>query len=161
MFYLAEFLRTSSSGGSLSDNSEGLLWRGEEGAQIQRGFCNRDQVVGTSRDYCSLKRIRHHKLRNLALFYVWEDARVWAHWNHSFAMHLSYLGPASHSFPSWVPSGCTFGGGCRGWGLGSGQPICLHPASPQGSLLGQLQWLDGYNILCLLIWQATFFIHNC
>ena len=31
------------------------------------------------------------KLRNLA-FYVWEDASLWAHWIHSFYMHLSYLG---------------------------------------------------------------------
>ena len=29
---------------------------------------------------------------NLALFSVWEDAKVWAHWNHSFDMHLTYLG---------------------------------------------------------------------
>ena len=28
---------------------------------------------------------------NLALFYIWEDVRVWAQWNHSFDMHLSYL----------------------------------------------------------------------
>ena len=46
---------------------------------------------------------------NLVLFYVWEVARIWAHWNHSFDMHLSYLGPVSCSFPSWVPSGCTTG----------------------------------------------------
>ena len=29
---------------------------------------------------------------NLALFYVWEDARVWALWNHASDAHLSYLG---------------------------------------------------------------------
>ena len=28
-------------------------------------------------------------------------------------------------------------GGCSGWGLGSGQPFCLHPEFPQGSHLGQ------------------------
>ena len=56
----------------------------------------------------------------LVLFYVWEDARVWAHWNHSFDMHLSYLGPVSCSFPSWVLSGCTIGDGNSGWGLGEG-----------------------------------------
>ena len=32
------------------------------------------------------------QLRNLALFSIWEDARVWVHWNHSFDKHLSYLG---------------------------------------------------------------------
>ena len=31
------------------------------------------------------------KLRNLP-FCVWEDASLWAHWIHSFRMHLSYLG---------------------------------------------------------------------
>ena len=39
------------------------------------------------------------------LFYVWEDARVWAHWNPSFDMHLSYLGPEFCVFTSWVPQG--------------------------------------------------------
>ena len=29
----------------------------------------------------------------LALFHVWEDARVWAQCSVSFEMHLNYLGP--------------------------------------------------------------------
>ena len=33
------------------------------------------------------------------LFYVWGDARVWAHWHHSCHMHLSSLGPA---FCHWI-----------------------------------------------------------
>ena len=49
----------------------------------------------------------------LALFYVWDDARVWAHWNHAFDMHLSCLGPVSCSFQSWVPSECASRGGCH------------------------------------------------
>ena len=44
------------------------------------------------------KQNRYFKLRNLVLFYVWEDARVWAHWNHSFDS-LRYLGPVSCFFP--------------------------------------------------------------
>ena len=36
---------------------------------------------------------------NLALFYAWEDARVWAHWDHSFDMQFSYLGPVACFFP--------------------------------------------------------------
>ena len=48
-------------------------------ARIYRTFCNKYQVVGTSKDYCYLKKIRYLKLKNLALFYVWEDARVWAY----------------------------------------------------------------------------------
>ena len=73
---------------------------------------------------------------NLVVFYVWENAKIWAHWNHSFDMHLSSLRPVSCSFPFWVPSGCTLGGGCNGWGLGSRQPICHHPEFPQGSPVG-------------------------
>ena len=63
-------------------------------------------------------------------------ARVWAQWNHSFDMHLSYLGPVSCSFPSWIPSQRIIGG------------------SPTG------RWLDDHNILCQLIWQETFFVHT-
>ena len=44
-----------------------------------RSFCNKNQVVGTSNNYCWLKKIRHPKLRNLPVFCVQEDARVWAH----------------------------------------------------------------------------------
>ena len=66
----------------------------------------------TSKDYCELKETRYPKLRNLALFYVWEDARVWAHWNQSFGMQPSYLGPVSRVSTSWVSSGLTIGNGC-------------------------------------------------
>ena len=31
----------------------------------------------------------------LVLFYVWDDARVSAHWNYSFDIHLNYLGQYS------------------------------------------------------------------
>ena len=43
----------------------------------------------------------------------------------------------------------------------SGQhPVLSCPKSPQGSLCGLLLWLVGCDILCLLKWQAAFFIHN-
>ena len=41
---------------------------------------------------------------NLVLFYVWEDARVWAHWNYFFDVHL-YVQPVS-CFLHPKPSGC-------------------------------------------------------
>ena len=44
-----------------------------------------------------------------ALFYVWEDARVWAHGNHSLDMHLNYLGPVSCFSSSEFPSGRAIG----------------------------------------------------
>lgn len=39
-------------GRSFSDCSDGLLQRGEGRAGLYRGFCMRDRVVGTSKDYC-------------------------------------------------------------------------------------------------------------
>ena len=48
---------------------------------------------------------------NLEIFRVWEDARGWVPWNHSFDMHLNYLGPVSCFSPSWNPSSCTIGYG--------------------------------------------------
>ena len=71
----------------------------------------------------------------LAFFCVWNNARVWAHWN-SFDKCLNYLGPVSCFSLSWIPSGCTAGDGCRGWRT------------------------YGHNIVCLLKWQVTFFVHR-
>ena len=63
--------------------------------------------------------------------YVWEDVRVWAHWNLFFDVHFNYLGPLCCFFlSSWIPS------------------------------TGTVSWLDGLNILFLLIWQVTFFVHS-
>ena len=36
--------------------------------------------------------------------------RFWAHWNHSFDVHLNYLGPVSSFSPSWTSSGYVVGG---------------------------------------------------
>ena len=69
------------------------------------------------------KKTRDLKLMNLAFFYVWENVRLWGHWNHSFDTHFSYL-----------------------------RPVCF--------TLRGLQWLGSCNILCLLIWKATFLIHK-
>lgn len=88
----------------------------------------------------------------LVLCYTTDKARVWARWNHSFDVHLSALGPVSCLFPHpESPRGALVRR------LGSWQPVCLHPEFPQGSLWGWLLWLDGWDILCLLIRQATFF----
>ena len=47
------------------------------------------------------------------LFCVWEDASVWSHWNHSFVMYLSNLGPVSCVAITWVSSSLTAGSGCN------------------------------------------------
>ena len=59
---------------------------------------------------------------NVVFFFVWEDTRVWTHWNHSFTMHLNYPGLVPHSFPSWVPQGA-------------------HLGAPSSLTLAQWQWL--------------------
>ena len=79
MFNSVDLLRTNL-GGSLSGSSEELLRRGKEEAGIFNSFRKQQQqtqVVGTSKDYCWLKKNTHLKLTNLALFCVWEEARVW------------------------------------------------------------------------------------
>lgn len=52
---------------------------------------------------------------NLALLYVWVDATVWSHWNHTLICILTKLSSFLDSYP--VSS-------------------FLHPESPQGAQLG-------------------------
>ena len=53
MFYLADFLRTSSLGHSISDNAEKIVPKRQGGELGYIGFfATKDQVVGTSEDYC-------------------------------------------------------------------------------------------------------------
>ena len=82
------------------------------GPRLYRRFATKGQVVWSQKIIVNERKTRYHKWRNLVPFSVWEDARVWTHWNHSFDMHLSQLGPVSCVFTSWVPSGLTVGSGC-------------------------------------------------
>ena len=92
------------------------------------------------------------KLKNWVLFYVWEDARVWAHWNHSFDMHLSSLGPVSCVFTSWVSSGLTVGSGCS---LMAPRWQVFFPSWVPSGLTSwpSIVAADDCDILCLLIWR--------
>ena len=45
---------------------------------------------------------------------MWEDARAWVYWNHSFDMHLSCLRSISFSFSSWVSTGLILRDICSG-----------------------------------------------
>ena len=67
-------------------------------------------------------------------FYVWEDAGAWDYWNHSFHMHLSYLGPESCFFQS----------------LTSPSP---HPASQQAPCGGGRHLLD--HRYCFPFWEPS------
>ena len=90
------------------------------------------------------------------LFFVWEDAGVWPHWNHSFDMYLSCLEPAFHVFTSWVSSGCTVGSGCSlmaaRW-----QVFFLSFQSSSGLTLKDGCDADDCDILCLLMGQVIFY----
>ena len=52
MFDLADKTEDLSPGHSITVSSERLLQRGKGVASIYRSFCNKDQVVGTLKDYC-------------------------------------------------------------------------------------------------------------
>ena len=73
----------------------------------------------TSKYYCQSS-INRHKLISLVLYYVWEDVRIWAHWNCFLDMHLNHLGPVSRTqnisyfSPSWQLESPSW----VGWGLG-------------------------------------------
>ena len=91
-------------GDTLSDDSEELFQRSSGGDRIYRSlFENKTKEKKmhgqTSEDHFSSQKNQTLKLMIVELLYIWEDVRVWAHWNHSFDMHVSYLGPVSSFFP--------------------------------------------------------------
>ena len=104
-FYLVDKTEELSLEHSISDSSKGLLQRGKRGASVYRIFCNKDQIIGTWKDYCELKKTRHLKLRNL-LFYVWVDAKS----------GLIVIIPLICTFAIWVQ-----------------YPVLSHPESPPGT----------------------------
>ena len=89
MFYSEGILRTLSPGDSISSNPERTAPRRCKRSQVTPK-CVKEQAVWTTKDHCSLRKTRYLKLRNLVIVYVWEEARVWTHWNHSsYASQLS------------------------------------------------------------------------
>ena len=52
LFYLVDKTKDLSLGHSLSASSEALLQRGNGRARMYGSFCNKNQVVGTSKYYC-------------------------------------------------------------------------------------------------------------
>ena len=97
------------------------------------------------------------------LFYIWEDARIWAHWNHSFHVHLSYPIRASILcvFTPWAPLGLTTGSSCNLMAAWSQAFSFLSAFRAQGLTLEGWNRHD-YDILALLIWQEKFyFIYIC
>ena len=82
------------------------------------------------------------------LFCVWEDARVWAHWNHSF--HLSpQLSGARVLFHPWVPQSSPWWVAAVWWRI-EGRYSFL-PEFPQGSPAHHPWWLQS-----LILWHPLF-----
>ena len=112
MFYLLGNFRTSSPGGSISSNPERTAVKrwGEEPCYVEL-LQWRAGSLNVKR-WLLIKENQISQVKEFRSFLLWEDARVWAHWSHSFDMHLSYLGPVFCVFTSWVFSGLFVGSGC-------------------------------------------------
>ena len=78
MFYSAEIFRTSSLGGNISSNPERTAPRRRGGKPDNIGVLQQ-RTGSLNIRRLLLKQTRYPKLRNLVLFYAWEEARVWAH----------------------------------------------------------------------------------
>ena len=115
MLYLVGIFRTSRLGGRISSYPEEIA--------LRRQVWESDyiEVLQQREDSLNIRRLLLIKgksdifrLRNLALFYIWEDVRVWAHRNYSFVMHLTYVGPVSCVFTSLpeFPQGSPYGVSC-------------------------------------------------
>ena len=64
MFYLVDITEDTASQIAL----RGLFQRGEGGARIYQSFCNKDQVVGTSKDYCLIKENQTSQVNEFSTF---------------------------------------------------------------------------------------------
>ena len=131
----------------------GMARNSQGRSQDTQVFYNKDRGARALKDYCWLK--KPDILMNLVLFYVWVAARVWTHWNHSFDIHLSYLGPASSYFPSCFPSGCAFWGGCNAPPLDGGHSAVLILRSLRltigdncGGLIWLPRWYSDKELIC-------------
>ena len=94
---------------SLSDHSEGLLQKGKGEARIYRSFCKTTTTKKTgSRNIKKLLLIKENQtsqVNEFSAFLCMQRCKSLAQWNHSFDMHLNYLGPVSFFSPSWILSG--------------------------------------------------------
>lgn len=75
---------------SFWSNPEKNCSKGIRGARLYRNFCNKRQVVWTSKRLLLFKENQITQVKEFIYFLYVEDVRGWANWNHSFDIHLSY-----------------------------------------------------------------------
>ena len=102
----AGIFRTSNLGDSISSNPErtALKRQGREGSDLYKSFAKKGGSLNIKR-LLLFKENKIRTLRNLMLLYVWEDARVWVHWDHSFHMHfiICQMSSAGSRWLHWSP----------------------------------------------------------
>ena len=162
MLYSRDILQTSSPGPSISDHSD-CSKEARQGARICRSFATKTGGWNIKR-WLLIKENQMSQVKQFSTFLCmggyrspgslksflwWETSAIWGQYPaflHPESPQHVQLGEgvpqwlrvwqwAHHLSPSWVPAGLTVGAAV-------------------------MRWFDGCNLLCLLIWQATFFVHN-
>ena len=149
MFYWADFLRTSGPGGSLSD----ALRDGSEEVREEPRYIGVLQGRPGSRNIkrLLLKKTRYIGLINLA-FSMYGRCKSLGSLK-LFLWYTPLLSRASILCFSILSALRMHSWGLLQWLMAWQWAACLSPSWAPS-------WLDGRSILCLLIWQATFFIHK-
>ena len=81
---------------SFSDSSEGLLQTNKGAAKIYRSFATKARYPEHRK--FTIKRNQISQVKEFSAFLHMGNVRVLAQWNHSFDMHLDYLGVVSCFF---------------------------------------------------------------
>ena len=99
MLYLVGNSRTSSMRDRISSYPERTASRrlGDRRARLYKVLQQRASSLNIKRLFL-IRGSQVFQAKEFSTFYVWEDTRVWTHWNYSFHMHLSYLEPVSRVF---------------------------------------------------------------
>lgn len=77
--HLGTLLRTAALGTASQDSSEELLQRRKEGARICVNFFAEKNMQSSTKRLLLLTKNKQLELMILVLFYVQEDAGIWAH----------------------------------------------------------------------------------
>ena len=137
MFYLVDIWGLWAQG-TASQITEGNCFKeSRKEARICRSFCNRRPGIQNIKWLLLIKEKRYLKLRNWALFYLWEDARE---------SRLTEIIPLICTSAIWgqhrvLSNPESPGAHCRRWLqqlAARWWPPCMYPELPQVSLLGHL-----------------------